>query len=181
MISNLYGNPHSASAASQLTTRRIEDIRLRLLELFHADPQDFDVVFVANATAGIKLVMDAFQDHEEGFWYGYHRDAHTSLIGVRESAVEHRCFTSDDEVNDWIERPDNEGVRPRLFAYPAQSNMNGRRLPLGWSHRIRKSKSKGMYTLLDAAALVSTSPLDLGNPAEPVQDVWLPRSWRPHC
>jgi molybdenum cofactor sulfurtransferase len=163
MISNLYGNPHSASAASQLTTRRIEDIRLRLLELFNADPQEFDVVFVANATAGIKLVMDAFRDHEKGFWYGYHRDAHTSLIGVRESAVEHRCFASDAEVNDWIEQPDNEGGRPRLFAYPAQSNMNGRRLPLGWSHRIRTSKPKGMYTLLDAAALVSTSPLDLGD------------------
>jgi molybdenum cofactor sulfurtransferase len=44
MISNLYGNPHSASNASQLTTRRIEDVRLRLLKFFNADPQDFDVV-----------------------------------------------------------------------------------------------------------------------------------------
>lgn len=80
MIANLYGNPHSASNASQLTTRRIEDVRLRLLQMFNADPQEFDVVFVANATAGIKLVMDAFRDQDEGFWYGYHRDAHTSLI-----------------------------------------------------------------------------------------------------
>jgi molybdenum cofactor sulfurtransferase len=166
MISNLYGNPHSASNASQLTTRRIEDVRLRLLELFNADPQEFDVIFVANATAGIKLVMDAFRDHEEGFWYGYHRDAHTSLIGVREAATEHRCFTSDAEVNDWIDRHDNECAQTRLFAYPAQSNMNGRRLPLDWSHRIRTSKYKAVYTLLDAAALVSTSPLDLGNPEE---------------
>lgn len=163
MISNLYGNPHSASNASQLTTRRIEDIRLRLLELFNADPQDFDVVFVANATAGIKLVTDAFRDQEEGFWYGYHRDAHTSLIGVREVASEHRCFTSDAEVNDWIDAPNTQRGRKELFAYPAQSNMNGRRLPLHWSHRIRTTKHEGMYTLLDAAALVSTSPLDLGN------------------
>jgi molybdenum cofactor sulfurtransferase len=166
MISNLYGNPHSASNASQLTTRRIEDVRLRLLELFNADPQDFDVVFVANATAGIKLVMDAFRDQEGGFWYGYHRDAHTSLIGVREAATEHQCFTSDAEVNSWTERQDNEADRTRLFAYPAQSNMNGRRLPLDWSHRIRTNKHQGIYTLLDAAALVSTSPLDLGKPEE---------------
>lgn len=162
MISNLYGNPHSASNASQLTTRRIEDIRLRLLELFNADPQDFDVVFVANATAGIKLVMDAFRDQEDGFWYGYHRDAHTSLIGVRETASERKCFMSDADVNDWIDAPDNEGARTRLFAYPAQSNMNGRRLPLDWSHRMRTAKHEGTYTMLDAAALVSTSPLDLG-------------------
>jgi molybdenum cofactor sulfurtransferase len=166
MISNLYGNPHSASNASQLTTRRIEDVRLRLLEMFNADPQDFDVVFVANATAGIKLVMDAFRDQEDGFWYGYHRDAHTSLIGVREVASEHQCFTSDADVNDWIQRTDKERRGTRLFAYPAQSNMNGRRLPLDWSRRIRTNKHEGMYILLDAAALVSTSPLDLGNPDE---------------
>ncbi|KAF2832153.1 PLP-dependent transferase [Ophiobolus disseminans] len=166
MISNLYGNPHSASNASQLTTRRIEDIRLRLLGLFNADPQEFDVVFVANATAGIKLVMDAFRDQEEGFWYGYHRDAHTSLIGVREAASEHQCFASDAEVNNWIEREDQVGGRAQLFAYPAQSNMNGRRLPLDWSQRIRTSKRRSVYTLLDAAALVSTSPLNLENSDE---------------
>lgn len=163
MISNLYGNPHSASNASQLTTRRIEDVRLRLLEQFKADPEEFDVVFVANATAGIKLVMDALRDQEEGFWYGYHRDAHTSLIGVREAAAEHRCFASDAEVEDWIEQGDGQVGRTRLFAYPAQSNMNGRRLPLNWSHRIRTNRESGTYTLLDAAALVSTSPLDLSN------------------
>jgi molybdenum cofactor sulfurtransferase len=166
MVSNLYGNPHSASNASQLTTRRIEDVRLRLLDLFNADPQEFDVVFVANATAGIKLVMEAFRDQESGFWYGYHRDAHTSLIGVREAAAEHHCFTSDAEVNSWIEGQDDEAGRTRLFAYPAQSNMNGRRLPLSWSHRLRTNKHERTYTLLDAAALVSTSPLDLGKPEE---------------
>jgi len=166
MISNLYGNPHSASNASQLTTRRIEDVRLRLLKMFKADPQEFDVVFVANATAGIKLVMDAFRDQEEGFWYGYHRDAHTSLIGVREAAVAHRCFTSDAEVNDWIAQDNIDDQQARLFAYPAQSNMNGRRLPLDWPHRIRSGSNGSVYTLLDAAALVSTSPLDLSNSEE---------------
>ncbi|KAJ4983107.1 molybdenum cofactor sulfurase [Stagonosporopsis vannaccii] len=164
MLSNLYGNPHSASNASQLTTRRIEDVRLRLLELFKADPQEFDVVFVANATAGIKLVMDAFRDQQDGFWYGYHRDAHTSLIGVREAAAQHRCFATDAEVVDWIQQPTPDDARPRLFAYPAQSNMNGRRLPLDWCRRIRAADNgKETYTLLDAAALVSTSPLDLSN------------------
>jgi molybdenum cofactor sulfurtransferase len=163
MISNLYGNPHSASNSSQLTTRRIEDIRLRLLRLFNADPEKFDVVFVANATAGIKLVVEAFRDQDNGFWYGYHRDSHTSLIGVRETAVQHRCFTSDAEVHQWMEESANKGDRPGLFAYPAQSNMNGRRLPLYWSRCIRQAKKGVVYTLLDAAALVSTSPLDLSD------------------
>ncbi|KAF2876836.1 pyridoxal phosphate-dependent transferase [Massariosphaeria phaeospora] len=163
MISNLYGNPHSISNSSQLTTRRIEDIRLRLLSLFKADPEVFDVVFVANATAGIKLVMEAFRDHAEGFWYGYHKDSHTSLIGVREAAKQHRCFASDAEVGLWMEQTGGETALPGLFAYPAQSNMNGRRLPLDWTRRIRSNKKGAVYTLLDAAALVSTSPLDLSD------------------
>lgn len=162
MVSNLYGNPHSASNASQLTTQRIEDVRLRLLGMFNADPLEFDVVFVANTTAGIKLVMDAFRDQKGGFWYGYHRDAHTSLIGVREAAIEHQCFASDAEVNEWIDHQDARVGTTKLFAYPAQSNMNGRRLPLDWSYRIRKGGEKAVYTLLDAAAHVSTSPLDFG-------------------
>jgi len=67
MMSNLYGNPHSASPSSQLSANRIEDTRPRILQLFKADPEGFDVGFVANATACIKLVMDAFRDQEGGF------------------------------------------------------------------------------------------------------------------
>ncbi|KAI4739095.1 molybdenum cofactor sulfurase protein-like protein [Aureobasidium sp. EXF-12298] len=161
MMGNLYGNPHSASQASQRSTHQVQDVRLQLLRFFDANPDDFDLVFVANATAGIKLVADALREHESGFWYGYHRDAHTSLVGVRELAQEHHCFRDDKEVEDWIEqgRHDTQN-RLGLFAYPAQSNMNGRRLPLDWCGRMR---DKGMLTLLDAAALLSTSPLSLAD------------------
>jgi molybdenum cofactor sulfurtransferase len=161
MMGNLYGNPHSASQASQRSTHQAQDVRLQLLRFFDANPDDFDLVFVANATAGIKLVADALREHESGFWYGYHRDAHTSLVGVRELAQEHHCFRDDREVEDWIEqgRQDTQ-TRLGLFAYPAQSNMNGRRLPLNWCGRMR---DKRMLTLLDAAALLSTSPLSLAD------------------
>ena len=162
MIGNLYGNPHSASSASQSTSKRVEEARLRLLDLFNASPDDYDVVFVANATAGIKLIADAFRDIEGGFWYGYHRDAHTSLIGVRELAREHECFGSDEEMEAWLQG--GKGVRqadhPRLVAYPGQSNMNGRRLPLGWCSLARR---RATHTLLDAAAYASTSAPDLSD------------------
>ncbi|KAB8302816.1 hypothetical protein EYC80_006160 [Monilinia laxa] len=92
MMSNLYGNPHSASTSSQLSTSRVENARLSVLRFFNADPADFDVVFVANATAGIKLVMDAFRGQPNGFLYGYHQDSHTSLVGAREDAVSNRCL-----------------------------------------------------------------------------------------
>lgn len=173
MMSNLFGNPHSASASSQLSTTRIDDIRVRILHFFNADPDLFDLVFVANATAGIKLVMEGFREQEHGFWYGYHRDSHTSLVGVREAAkAGHHCFGSDEEVEEWIQHhdtmnADSDAPTACLFAYPAQSNMNGRRLPLRWAHELRSSTTrKDTYSLLDAAALVSTSPLDLSNASE---------------
>ena len=168
MMSGLLGNPHSASASSQLSTRRIEDVRLRVLRFFHADPDRFDLLFVANATAGIKLVSEGFRENEHGFWYGYHKDAHTSLVGVREAARDaHHCFESDNEVQEWLDEGNNALPGDKslgLFAYPAQSNMNGRRLPLSWTSQLRSSKlGSHVYSLLDAAALVSTSPLDLSD------------------
>ena len=104
MMSTLLGNPHSASSASQHSMRRIEDVRLRVLQFFNADPVHFDLIFVSNATAGIKIVMEAFRECEGGFWYGYHQDSHTSLVGVRETAKNgHGCFTSDLEVERWLD------------------------------------------------------------------------------
>ncbi|QSZ28702.1 hypothetical protein DSL72_003202 [Monilinia vaccinii-corymbosi] len=170
MMSNLYGNPHSASISSQLSTTRIENTRLGVLRFFNADPADFDVVFVANATAGIKLVMDAFRGQPDGFLYGYHQDSHTSLVGVREDAVANRCL-DDGAVERWLSGSEHLVTNKHeseigLFAYPAQSNLDGRRLPLSWLERVRDlsyQNRSNTYTLLDASALVSTSPLDLSD------------------
>ena len=168
MTSKLFGNPHSlGSASSQTSSMCCDNVRLKVLRLFGADPAAFDVVFVANATAGIKLVAEAMacQPHG-GFRYWYHRDSHTSLVGVREMAMQGvSCLEDDAAVEDWIcsgtERGSGDEVCG-LFAYPAQSNMNGRRLPLSWCGSIR-STNGGICTLLDAAGLVSTSPLDLSD------------------
>ncbi|KAK9372103.1 pyridoxal phosphate-dependent transferase [Lipomyces chichibuensis] len=172
MTSGVFGNPHSASPSSMLSTQRVEKVRLRVLSFFKADPEHFDVIFVANATAAIKLVLEAFRDVKApGFWYGYHRDAHTSLVGLRQLAAQSRCFESDQAVEGWLEET-TEGQKNApftavgLFAYPAQSNMNGHRLPLDWPGRLRASShavSQKMYCLLDAAAYVTTRQLDLSN------------------
>ena len=183
MTSNLFGNPHSLCTASSLSTERVENVRARTLRFFKASPEHFDLVFVANATAAIKLVMEGMRDYnrgqgEEPFWYGYHADSHTSLVGVREVASGgSRYFRSDEEVEDWLANdaedystsPERSLLRKGigLFAYPAQSNMNGRRLPLTWPGRIRSSpklEHHDVYSLLDAAAFVATAQLDLSDP-----------------
>lgn len=124
-----------------------------------------------NATAGIKLVAESLQDFrpspasQRGFWYGYHVDSHTSLVGVRALAdLGNGCFSTDDDARRWIDDLNSGDDSARLFAYPAQSNMNGRRFPLNWCNQIRQAGIRNTFTLLDAASLVSTSPLDLSDP-----------------
>lgn len=160
MMANLYGNPHSASPSSQRSTLEIEAVRHEALRLFDADPDVFDLVFTANTTAAIKLITDAFHAQDAGFWFGYHVDSHTSVVGVRESAKLHHCFESDNEVETWLGADGSRGCGLRLFAYPAQSNMNGRKLPTSWTGGC---KSRETYTLLDAAACAATSPLRLSD------------------
>lgn len=170
MTDSLLGNPHSVSPSSQSSTLRIEDTRLRALQLFNADPAEFDLVFVANTTAGIKLVAEALRAAPQGFDYVYHQSSHTSLVGVREEAQKSVCL-DDDQVDAWLSGGDlfNQDGQPSstlLFAYPGQSNMDGRRFPVEWSERLRSLGRLGgcpTYTLLDAAALAATSPLNLSD------------------
>ena len=144
--------------------KRIESIRLQILQLFQASPKVFDVVFVANATAGIKLVADGFCASPHGFRYKYLRDVHTSLVGVCGLAQEHE-FLSEEEVDAWLSVEHVETIedfKPGLFAFPAQSNFNGRRFPLQWISKLKQNRP-GWYSLLDAASFLTTTPLNLSD------------------
>lgn len=153
MLSNLYGNPHSENSPARLSGDNVDQIREKTLQFLGADPDHFDLVFVANATAAIKLVADSFRDLAEKtksgrFWYGFHKDAHTSLVGVRElTHGYHHCFGSDYEVQEWLQSPSSALAGQHspndlgLFAYPGQSNMTGRRLPSSWCGGIRQSNT----------------------------------------
>ncbi|PKS06569.1 hypothetical protein jhhlp_007317 [Lomentospora prolificans] len=169
MMSNLLGNPHSLSSSSQLSASRVENVRLRLLTFFGADPADYDLVFVSNSTAAMKLVAEALRAAPGGFAYAYHQAAHTSAIGIREEAKTSQCL-DDDAVEDWISGkcPLKWGryghSLPVLFAYAAQSHMDGRRYPLSWADRLRASASSAsqeLFVLLDAASYAATGPLKL--------------------
>ena len=172
MITGLWGNPHSENLAARMSGDMVDKVRKQTLDFLGADPEHFDLVFVANATTGIKLVAEAFRDLGEKtssgtFWYGYHSEVHSSILGVRQlTEGQYHCFTTDAEVENWIEASKGADVqrasssRLGLFAYPGQSNLSGRRLPRTWPGLIRtKSGLRNTYTLFDAAALAMTSSL----------------------
>ncbi|CAG8885657.1 unnamed protein product [Penicillium egyptiacum] len=85
------------------------------------------------------------------------------VLGMREVAkIGYQCL-SDGDMEDWISKPYVEpSSTPTLFAFPAQTNLNGRRPPLRWCRQICAAAGEGegdFSSLLDAASFVSTAPL----------------------
>lgn len=165
MSTSLYGNPHSGSWPSQLSSSRIDDTRAQLLAFFGANSQDYDLVFVANATAGVKLVMEGMRSQLGGYGFIHHQACHTSIVGAREEASWSLCMDNED-VTSWVagdDRTISSAPATVLFAYSAQSHLDGQRFPLSWSGAVRSKAQGRIYSLLDASSFCATSPLDLGD------------------
>ncbi|BFZ53873.1 hypothetical protein PYCC9005_000904 [Savitreella phatthalungensis] len=151
LTAHLLGNPHSASNSAELTRRRVETIRQQALALFtDAEDTQYDLVFTSGATAAIKLVGSLMCDAYDsvGWRLSYCRDAHTSMIGMRRLASSFDTFLS---------KPGDDRVGPALVAWSGRSNFSGRR----YSPDLYCTDDEDVFTLFDAAALASTSPINL--------------------
>lgn len=162
---NVYGNPHSINPTSKATTSGVDATRQRVLQFFNASPQQYIVIFTANATGAIKLVAESFP-FRAGSTFALLMDNHNSVNGIREYAFQAhaavRYLPLDSHlrahgVHHLLSHHHNINV-PNLFAYPAQSNFSGVQHSLSY---IACAHSHGWSVLLDAAAYVPTSPLDL--------------------
>jgi molybdenum cofactor sulfurtransferase len=164
---HLLGNPHSTNPASALATTYVEQARLSVLDFFNADPDEYVVVFTANATQALKLVGEAYPFDPVGE-YLLTFDNHNSVNGIREFARAEGCPTTyvpivlpdmrvdDTELAAFLDR--GRSNAHRLFAYPAQSNFSGVHHPLDW---VPLAQERGWDVLLDAAAFTPTNRLDL--------------------
>lgn len=159
------GNPHSASPTSSEMTGLVEAARRAVLAWFNADDR-YTAVFTQNATAALKHVGESYP-FAPGGRYLLTVDNHNSVNGIREfAAAKGACVTyaplTTPELR--IDRArlgallaQNGGGR-RLFAFPAQSNFSGVKHPL---ELVDEAHALGWDVLLDAAAFVPTSRLDL--------------------
>jgi selenocysteine lyase/cysteine desulfurase len=159
----LFGNPHSVNPTSEAATELVEAARARVLAHFNASADEYTAVFTPNATGAARLVGEAYP-------FGRRTrlvltfDNHNSVNGLREFARRARARTVYVPTKAPELRVDPEvlasalGRGRGLFAYPAQSNFSGVRHPLEW---IGLAQSRGYDVLLDAAAYLPTSLLDL--------------------
>jgi molybdenum cofactor sulfurtransferase len=160
----VFGNPHSRNPTSLAATQLCEAARSRVLEYFNADPELYEVVFTLNASGALKLVGEAFP-WEAGSTFLLTADNHNSVNGLREFATAHGADVRYVPLDDELRLRDAEGplagadrAKANLFAFPAQSNFSGVKHPL---ELIRAAQDAGYHVLLDAAAFVPTSRLDL--------------------
>jgi len=167
LTDNVYGNPHSLNPTSLAATEITESARHYVLKYLNADPDEYVVIFTANASNSLKLVGEAYPFKENG-QYLLTFDNHNSVNGIREYA---RCCDAKityTPIHDDSLRLDANALHNNLdntipggnnlFAYPAQSNFSGIQHDLDW---IAYAQEKGWDVLLDAAAFVPTNKLDL--------------------
>jgi len=167
LLGSVLGNSHSTSPASTHTGELVASCRRRILEHFRADPDEYELVFTANASQALKLVGESYP-FEPGDELLLTFDNHNSVNGIREFDRAHGARTRyvpvvppdlrvDERALEASLRDRSPG-RHHLFAYPAQSNFSGVQHPLEW---IELAHRHGWDVLLDAAAFVPTNRLDL--------------------
>ena len=160
------GNPHSDNPSSLASTQYVETARQHIRDFFRANTEEYEVVFTSNASGALKLVGESYL-FDSGSRYVLTTDNHNSVNGIREFArakgAEVLYVPLNDElrIDDTVLKKYLDGAdksKPNLFAFPAQSNFTGVKYPLAW---IRQAQGLGYDVILDAAAFVPTSRLDL--------------------
>ena len=168
LCEHVLGNPHSSNPASSAMTLMVEQTRQAVLEFFNASPEEYLVIFTANASGALKLVGESYP-FGAGSQYLLTFDNHNSVNGIREFAhargaevtyvplVLPDMRVNESQLASYLAQSHPGGHK--LFAYPAQSNFSGVQHPLQW---ISQAQAMGWDVLLDAAAFVPTNRLHLG-------------------
>ncbi len=165
LLKNILGNPHSTNPTSKKSADLIGEARGKVLEYFNAE--DYTCVFTQNASAALKIVGESYPFDSTSTLLLL-SDNHNSVNGIREFCNKkggHTVYVpvqyEDLMINEYALKELFSASSPstkKLFAFPAQSNVSGVKHDLKW---IEYAHEQGYDVLLDAAAFVPTSRLDL--------------------
>ena len=169
LSTGVYGNPHSKSASSRLSTGHVDDVRHKLYQYFRADPEEYVIVFTRSATGALTLLGEAFP-FSPNSTYAYTVSNHNSVLGIRSYAQKSGARVSalrEEEVEQWLSSEGDEGDEGdgssgalTLFAFPAKDNFAGVLYPLEWIDKVH-DKGDDWLVLLDTAAYAPTYRIDL--------------------
>jgi molybdenum cofactor sulfurtransferase len=165
LSTQILGNPHSTNPTSALATEKVAAARQKVLDFFHAD--DYYCVFTQNASGALKIIGEDYKFEDRGRFVIL-ADNHNSVNGIREycrarggsfdyAPIRFEDLRIDEQALKHL-LDDDRPYGNKLFAFPAQSNVSGVQHDLKW---IDYAQSRGWDVLLDAAAFVPSSPLNL--------------------
>ncbi|KAJ7612712.1 PLP-dependent transferase [Roridomyces roridus] len=164
---NVFGNTHSVSNSSTLSLECANEARAAVLSFFRASPEEYTVVFTANASGALKIVGESYPFVDDSS-YVLSADSHNSVNGIRKFATHGGARVSyipptatggfETEIAENILRENRSPSAPCLFALTGQSNVTNTKNPLSI---VEYAKSLGYHVLLDAAALAATSSISL--------------------
>ncbi|KAG5636986.1 hypothetical protein H0H81_006192 [Sphagnurus paluster] len=159
LTTTLYSNPHSHPS----TQREVDIMRGRvmctLFGLGQRELERWDLVWTAGTTASLEIIAEHFP-WSNATRYRYLKESHTSLVGIRGCALVAGAAVESLDLDAFLISQQVEGCV--LHAYPAQCNVTGSRLGLGPAIALaRQGRDRKQAILVDAAAYLSTSPLDL--------------------
>ncbi len=135
-------------------------------DFFNASPDEYEVIFTANASGALKLVGEAYPFRPSGV-YLVRYDNHNSVNGIREFAHAKGAQVTYVPVRNPDLRldaePDDARSRCRRRAPTTSSRTRRSRtsaacsIPLEW---VAEAQDAGWDVLLDCAAFVPTNRLD---------------------
>jgi selenocysteine lyase/cysteine desulfurase len=143
----------------------IAEAREKVLHFFNAS--DYYCVFTANASAALHIVAECYPFSPDSHLL-LTADNHNSVNGLRNycrikggdhtySPMDKKDLTINEGALCKLLR-EHRGKKDKLFAFPAQSNVSGVQHSLHW---VKAAQIEGWDVLLDAAAFVPGSALDL--------------------
>jgi len=165
LLNQVLGNPHSSNPTSHFATEKVEEARAAVLRYFGAE--DYTCIFTPNASGALKIVGESYPFDENSVFI-LTADNHNSVNGIRDFCTKKGGQTHyvpvqyedlmipEAMLKESLARFNDK--TNKLFAFPAQSNVSGVKHDLKW---IAAAQQKGFDVLLDAAAFVPSSRLDL--------------------
>ncbi|KAJ9113691.1 hypothetical protein QFC22_006000 [Naganishia vaughanmartiniae] len=188
---HIMGNPHSSNESSSRSSHFESLARRSALRFLGADPEQYTLIWTANASAALGLVRQHyFEDvKRKGVptTVVMCEDMHNSVNGIRTVIAQDNTLT---KLVTIIVLPVDictlriaeklfyntarklELCEREIIFLTAQSNVSG--VKHAYASLLRHAKANGWDTVLDAAALLPTTPLDLAS--HPEIDA-IPISW----
>lgn len=159
---SVLGNPHSKNPSSDASSLTVHEARQKVRDFLGDAAAQYEVIFTFNASHSLKLVAESYPFCANTL-FAYTQDNHNSVLGLRDFALKNgsslfRWKLEPDFTLDPAKVPALQTGQKGLLAFPAQSNSTGIKHDLRFVHHFQQL---GWDVLLDGAAFVSSSPLNL--------------------